>query len=85
MDIIRECRYLYRIPPGDDWYPDGHYGSLMAISMDDARKHLRGKPRREIVRVWLGEDGCDASDHGSQEFRKMLFDNARRAKFNRRR
>jgi hypothetical protein len=81
MDIIRECRYLYLVPKGHRYYPDGHYGSLMAVSMADARTHLSRWCRGAIiVRARLGVDGCEASDHGDQEYRKSLFDLARRGK-----
>lgn len=67
---------MYRVPAGTDWYVEEHYGCCMAISMADAQNHLRGTPRREIVRVRLGYEGCMAAEHGSQEYRKKLFDDA---------
>jgi hypothetical protein len=81
MDIIRECRYLYLVPKGHKYYPDGHYGSLMAVDLRDARKHLNRWCRgAEIVRARLGEEGCDLADFGDQEYRKALFDAAMKAK-----
>lgn len=75
MDIIYECRYLYRVPAGNSWYITEYYGCCTAISMADARRHVRGISK-DIVRVRLGEDGCEAADEGSQEYRKALFDAA---------
>lgn len=75
MDIVRECRYLYRIPAGSTWYITEHYGCCTAISMADARNHLRGITT-EIVRIRLGEEGCDAVDDGDQKYRKALFESA---------
>lgn len=75
MEIFRECRYLYLVPKGHRDYPNGHYGSLSAVSLDDAKKHLSRWCRGAIiVRADLGEDGCELADNGSQEYRKALFD-----------
>lgn len=80
MEIFRECRYLYLVPKGHRDYPDGHYGSLSAVSLADARKHLSRWCRGVIiVRADLGEDGCELADNGSQEYRKSLFDAALKA------
>lgn len=79
MEIIHECRYLYRVPAGGAWYVIEHYGCCTAISMADARKHLKGISK-DIVRVRLGEEGCDKADHGSQKYRKALFDAAFKSK-----
>jgi len=75
MDIFKVCRYLYFVPKGHRDYPGGHYGSLSAVSFADARKHLNRWCRGAlIVRADLGEDGCELADHGSQEYRRALFD-----------
>lgn len=75
MDIVQECRYLYRIPAGSGWYVEERYGCCMAVSMADAKKHIhrahRGVP---IYRVRLGREGCEAADSGTQEYRKALYD-----------
>ena len=75
MDISTECRYLYRIPAGSEWYVTEHYGCCTAVSMADARRHLKGISD-EVVRVRLGTDGCLSADDGSQAHRKALFDAA---------
>lgn len=80
MDIITECRYLYRVPAGDSWYLNEYYGSLTAVSMADAKKSLSGKPKREVFRARLGVDGCLLADLGCQEYRKSLFDAAKGGK-----
>lgn len=77
MDIITECRYLYRVPAGDSWYLDEYYGSLTAVDMRDAKRALRGNPKREVFRARLGVDGCKLADFGSQEYRKSLFEAAK--------
>lgn len=77
MDIITECRYLYRVPAGDSWYLDEYYGSLTAVDMEDAKRALRGNPKREVFRARLGVDGCKLADFGNQEYRKSLFDAAK--------
>lgn len=75
MDIVRECRYLYLVPEGHRFYPDGYYGCLMAVSIKDAKSHIARWCRgAKVVRVNLGEDGCHLAESGSQEYRKALFD-----------
>lgn len=77
MNIVQECRYMYLVPKGHRDYPDGHYGSLMAVSMSDAKKHLSRWCRGVIVvRARLGKDGCDLADCGTQEYRKEIFEKA---------
>ena len=76
MEIFRDCRYLYRVPPGTEWYVTEHYGCCSAVSMADARRHLRCHPGVVIVRVRLGAEGCTKADFGSQEYRKELFESA---------
>ncbi len=72
-------RYLYRVPVGGEWYPEGHYGSLSAVSMKDASRHLRRMwPKVEIRRISVNEDSARAVDYGSQEYRKQLFDLAKK-------
>ncbi len=75
MDITRECRYVYRVGNNHPWCEPGHFGSLMAISMADARKHLPS--RTEIVRAKLGLEMAMFVDWAGQPVRQMVFFGAR--------
>lgn len=84
MIIVTECRYLYLVPKGHKYYPDGHYGSLMAVDLRDARQHLSKWCRgAKIVRAKLGAEGCELADWGDQEYRKSLFEAAIKARHDR--
>lgn len=76
MEIINECRYLYLVPAGSEWCVVEHYGCCTAVSMADARRHLRCHPGVNVVRVRLGAKGCIKADFGSQKYRKKLYDSA---------
>lgn len=78
MDF-QNYRYLYRLPAGSKYYPDGHYGCLFAVSMADARTHLRRTWKNlEIRRISVTEESGPLADNGSQEYRKQLFDLAKK-------
>lgn len=78
MDF-QNYRYLYRLPVGSKHYPDGHYGCLFAIRMADARAHLRRTWKNlEIRRILVTEESGPLADNGSQEYRKQLFDLAKK-------
>lgn len=78
MDF-RNYRYLYRLPVGSKYYPDGHYGCMAAVSMADAKEHLSRSWRGfEVRRIRVSEDDALLVERGTQEHRKQLFDAAKK-------
>lgn len=76
---FQNYRYLYCLPPGSKYYPDGYYGCMLAVSVADARSSLgRTWKNLEIRRISVTEDSGPLADNGSQEYRKQLFDLAKK-------
>lgn len=75
MNIIEDCRYIYRVGDNHPWCESGHYGSLTAISMEDARRHL--PPHTLIVRAKLGPEMAQFVDWAGQNVRCLVFFGAR--------
>lgn len=66
IDLSR-VRYLYRTK-------GGHYGSLTAVSMADAKSTSRS---REFTKAKFEPDIALFVDHGDQTVRRLAFDGSR--------
>lgn len=75
MNILEDYRFIYKVGDNHPWCEPGHVGSLTAIGMADARKHL--PPRTEIIRAKLGPDMAQFVDWAGQSVRRMVFYGAR--------